>query len=66
MRKYAGERIGEGLVEATISVFPLVMAHFSEINTEDVAMLLEDDEGDLSALNVAEPVPAEASSPASW
>jgi len=43
MRKYAGEKIGEQLVEAAIQVFPLVMEHFSQINTSDVAMLLEDD-----------------------
>jgi len=60
MRKYAGERIGEGLVEATISVFPLVMAHFSDINAEDVAMLLEEDEDVLQGLTVPNTVPLKA------
>jgi len=40
MRKYAGERVGEQLVEAAMSVFPMVMEQFSEINTADVADLL--------------------------
>lgn len=40
MRKYAGERVGEQLVEAAMAVFPMVMEQFSEINTADVADLL--------------------------
>ena len=40
MRKYAGERVGEQLVEAAMTVFPMVMEQFSEINTADVADLL--------------------------
>jgi hypothetical protein len=40
MRKYAGERVGEQLVEAALTVFPMVMEQFSDINTADVAELL--------------------------
>lgn len=40
MRKYAGERVGEQLVEAAMTVFPMVMEQFSEINTADVADML--------------------------
>lgn len=47
MRKYAGERIGEQLVDAAVQVFPLVMEHFSQIDASDVAMLLEDDSAGL-------------------
>ena len=40
MRKYAGERVGEQLVEAAMAVFPMIMEQFSGINTADVADLL--------------------------
>lgn len=40
MRKYAGERVGETLVEAAMAVFPMVMEQFSEVKTADLADLL--------------------------
>lgn len=40
MRKYAGERVGEQLVEAAMAVFPMVMDQFSEINTADLSDML--------------------------
>jgi hypothetical protein len=40
MRKYAGERVGEQLVEAALAVFPMVMTQFSEISSTDVAEIL--------------------------
>ena len=41
MRKYAGERVGEQLVEAAMAVFPMIMDQFSEFNATDVASLLD-------------------------
>lgn len=40
MRKYAGERVGERMVEAALAVFPMVMEHFSEVNVQDLSLLL--------------------------
>lgn len=53
MRKYAGERVGEQLVEAATAVFPMIMEQFSEINTADVADLLN------QTMVVPEAAPAE-------
>lgn len=42
MRKYAGERVGEDLIGAAMAVFPMVIAQFAEIKTDDLAELLGD------------------------
>lgn len=39
MRNYAGERIGEQMIGAAISVFPLVMEQFSAITSADLDMV---------------------------
>lgn len=44
MRKYAGERIGEELIEAVVKVFPMVMAEFSNVSVDDLELILGDDE----------------------
>lgn len=48
MREYAGEKVGEQLIEATLQVFPMVMAHFSDISNDDLKMILEEDEIDIT------------------
>jgi hypothetical protein len=48
MREYAGEKVGSQVVEAGLQVFPLVMAHFSEIDTQDLKFVLDVD-GDTPA-----------------
>lgn len=42
MRKYAGERVGEGLVEAAAQVFPMIMDQFSSVQTSDLSMILNE------------------------
>lgn len=54
MRKYAGERVGEQVVQAAIQVFPLVMSYFSEFDTEQLELILEDDEPNFMASAPAE------------
>jgi hypothetical protein len=49
MRKYAGEKAGAQVVEAAISVFPLIMASFQDFSTADIS----------AALNEPSPVQAE-------
>jgi len=55
MRKYAGEKMGEDVVHATLEFFPLIMAQFSDISTNDLSLVLEDEEFAGGALRDVEP-----------
>lgn len=36
IRKHAGEKVGQQVVEAALAAFPLIMSHFSEISVSDL------------------------------
>lgn len=40
MRKYAGERVGEDLINAATAILPLIMEQFSAIKSEDLMDVL--------------------------
>lgn len=42
MREYAGEKVGEEVVDAALHVFPLIMAQFSSVETDDLKLVLNE------------------------
>ncbi len=53
LRKYAGERVGEQLIQAATAIIPMVMEQFSGFTSSDLAAVLQSDE----VTSVTEPSP---------